>query len=129
VKVLTSSVLGFEAIVVALGIPVAARIGPLAGKPAAVWGGLLLVLLCVVALALVRRPGGLWAGWAVQGLVIASGLVVPVMAVLGSIFALLWWAAVHYGRRADALDARRAAAAGETSAAALAPPAGPEPEA
>ncbi len=110
-KVLTTSVLAFEAIVVALGIPVAVRLGPLAGRPVAVWGGLLLVLLCLAAIGLVRRPGGLWAGTAVQVLVLASALVVPAMAILGVMFALLWWAAIHYGAKADALDERRAAAA------------------
>jgi hypothetical protein len=106
VKVLTTSVLAFEAIVVALGIPVAARLGPLAGRPAAAWGGLLLVALCLLAIVLVRRRGALWAGTAVQVLLLATAVVVPAMAVLGAIFCLLWWAAVHYGRKADALDAR-----------------------
>ena len=104
-KVLGRSVLGFEAIVVALGIPVAMQLGPTAGRAVTVWVGLLLVLVCLLATGLVGRPSGVAAGWVVQGLVIATAVVVPAMLVLGLVFAGLWWAAVHYGRRADALSA------------------------
>ena len=76
-RVLATSVLAFEAIVVALGIPVAVRLGPAAGHGATPWVGALLVLLCILAAAMVTRPVGVALGWAVQVLVLAAGLLVP----------------------------------------------------
>ncbi len=42
---------------------------------------------------------------------IASGFVVPTMFFLGAVFAALWWASVHYGRKIDEAKARFAAQA------------------
>ena len=61
-----------------------------------------LAVLCLLTLGVVTRPQGPAVGWVVQALVIASGFLVPVMFVLGVIFALLWFAAVRMGTRADA---------------------------
>ncbi len=69
---------------------------------------LLSVLLCGV----VTRPGGVYLGWALQIALIASGVVVPMMYFLGVVFAALWWASVHFGRKVDAAKARFAAQAG-----------------
>lgn len=74
----------------------------------AVGGGV--ALLCLVAAALVRRPAGLWLGWAVQALLIASGLVVPMMFVVGAVFAVIWAVGIRLGGRIDAERAERAAA-------------------
>ena len=69
------------------------------------------MFLCVLLCGLVTRPGGVALGWALQVALIASGLVVPMMFVLGVIFAALWWASVHYGRKVDEAKARFAAQA------------------
>uniref|UniRef100_UPI003C7CC9F5 DUF4233 domain-containing protein n=1 Tax=unclassified Streptomyces TaxID=2593676 RepID=UPI003C7CC9F5 len=79
---------------------------------AAVWtvcgiGMLLSVLLCGV----ITRPGGVQLGWGLQILLVLSGFFVPMMFILGVIFAALWWASVHYGRRIDEAKARWAAQA------------------
>jgi hypothetical protein len=96
-------VLIMEAIVIGLAIPVAivlehARHG-LAGG---VGGGL---ALCALLLSgLVGRPGmpwALWAGTALQALIIAAGVVVPAMYVLGVIFAALWLTGIWLARRHD----------------------------
>ncbi|GGZ53602.1 DUF4233 domain-containing protein [Streptomyces bluensis] len=73
--------------------------------------------LCVLLCGLITRPGGVQLGWALQIALIASGFVVPVMFFLGAIFAALWWASVHFGRKVDEAKARFAAqaAAGEAS--------------
>ena len=71
-------------------------------------GMLLSVLLC----GMITRPGGVQLGWALQIALIASGFVVPTMFFLGAIFAVLWWASVHYGRKVDEAKARWAAQAG-----------------
>ena len=101
-KVLGTSVLAFQAIVLALFIPVGVTTswGATAG-----WIGAVLVLLCVVAIGLLRRPAGVAVGWAVQVLTIATGFIVPAMFALGAIFAALWWAALKYGRQADQMRA------------------------
>ncbi|MCB0915354.1 MAG: DUF4233 domain-containing protein [Actinobacteria bacterium] len=108
-KVLGASVLIFEAIVMGLFIPVAYFNGMLTDGPTAAWLGGGLAVMCLVGAGLVRRPFGVALGWVIQGLIIATGLLVPVMFALGAVFALLWWSAVHFGRRADSLSAGRAA--------------------
>jgi hypothetical protein len=65
---------------------------------------LLSVLLCGV----LSRPGGVAAGWVLQAALVASGFVVPMMFFLGAVFAALWWASVHFGRKVDEAKARRA---------------------
>jgi hypothetical protein len=67
------------------------------------------VLLCLVAAALVRHPAGLWVGSLVQVLLIASGVVLPTMYIVGVVFAALWVAAIVLGRRIDTERAERAA--------------------
>ncbi|WP_405390848.1 DUF4233 domain-containing protein [Streptomyces sp. NBC_01102] len=70
-------------------------------------GMLLSVLLCGV----ITRPGGVQLGWAFQIALVLSGFFVPMMFILGVVFAALWWASVHYGRVIDEAKARWAAQA------------------
>ncbi|MFE9167937.1 DUF4233 domain-containing protein [Streptomyces kebangsaanensis] len=73
------------------------------------------MLLCLLLCGLVTRPGGVALGWVLQVALIASGFVVPMMFFLGAVFAALWWASVHFGRKVDEAKARFAAqAAGPT---------------
>ncbi|MEU6392749.1 DUF4233 domain-containing protein [Streptomyces sp. NPDC046939] len=60
------------------------------------------VLLCGV----LSRPGGVQAGWALQIALILSGFWVPLMFFMGAVFAALWWASVHFGRKVDEAKAR-----------------------
>jgi hypothetical protein len=71
--------------------------------------------LSLVLSGLITRPGGVQLGWALQIALIASGFFVPTMFFLGAVFAALWWASVHYGRKIDEAKARFAAAQGEGS--------------
>lgn len=68
-------------------------------------GMLLSLLLC----GMLNRPGGVQLGWALQLALIAGGFVVPTMFFLGVVFAALWWASVHFGRKIDEAKARWAA--------------------
>ncbi|MCD9872360.1 DUF4233 domain-containing protein [Streptomyces guryensis] len=68
------------------------------------------MFLCVALCGVVTRPGGIVLGWALQVALVASGFVVPTMFFLGVVFAALWWASVHYGRKIDEAKARFAAA-------------------
>ncbi len=100
-RVLTSSVLIMEAIVLLLAIPVAVVAG---GQPT--WVGWLfaaLALACALLPGMFSRPFFVGAGWMLQALVIATGLIVGwMMFVLGAVFAALWWTALHLGRKAEA---------------------------
>lgn len=104
-RVLTSSVLIMEAIVLLLAIPVAVVAG---GQPA--WVGWLfaaLALVCALLPGMFRRPFFVPAGWLLQVLVIASGLLIGwMMVVLGAVFTALWWTALHLGGKAEAASAQ-----------------------
>ena len=64
------------------------------------------MVLCVLLCGMVTRPGGVALGWALQLALIASGVFVPTMYFMGAVFAALWWASVHYGRKVDEAKAR-----------------------
>ncbi len=101
-RMLCASVLFFEAIVVALAIPVALTFSEApSALVAAAFGGL--AIACLVGAGLVGRRGGITFGWVLQGLVLLTCLVVPAMLLLGLAFGGLWFLALRYGRRADAL--------------------------
>lgn len=103
-KVLCSSVLGIEAIVVLLATALATSAGSVTRTGLAWAAGLLLMVLLVAAAGTLRRPWGLTFGWVLQALVLASALVVGwTMLVVGGIFVVLWWLAIHTGSRVDAL--------------------------
>ncbi|WP_405737208.1 DUF4233 domain-containing protein [Streptomyces sp. NBC_00028] len=82
------------------------------------------MFLCLALCGVLTRPGGVAFGWALQIALIASGFVVPTMFFLGAIFAALWWASVHYGRKVDEAKARFAAQAAQAG-----PAEGPAPDA
>lgn len=69
------------------------------------------MVLCVLLCGMVTRPGGVALGWALQLALVASGVFVPTMYFMGAVFAALWWASVHYGRKVDQAKARFAAQA------------------
>ncbi|MEV8015244.1 DUF4233 domain-containing protein [Streptomyces sp. NPDC086554] len=69
------------------------------------------MLLCVLLCGMITRPGGLQLGWALQIALIASGFVVPTMFFMGAVFAVLWWASIHFGKKIDEAKARFAAQA------------------
>ncbi|MFS4093066.1 DUF4233 domain-containing protein [Streptomyces sp. AF1A] len=77
----------------------------------------LAMLLCVLLCGTVTRPGGVALGWALQIALIASGVFVPTMYFMGAVFAALWWASVHFGRKVDEAKARFAAQAQSSSTA------------
>jgi hypothetical protein len=72
------------------------------------------MVLCVALCGVITRPGGIALGWALQIALIASGIFVPTMYFMGAIFAGLWWASVHYGRKIDEAKARFAAQAAQS---------------
>ncbi len=99
---LCASVLVFEAIVLILAIPVAITIEHLPhGVAGGVGGGL--ALAAVLLAGLVGR--GRWAlvaGTILQVLIIAAGLAVPALYVLGVIFAAFWVGGILMANRLEA---------------------------
>ncbi|MGW7209761.1 DUF4233 domain-containing protein [Streptomyces sp. NPDC054837] len=73
------------------------------------------MFLCLALCGVITRPGGVALGWVLQIALIASGFAVPMMFFLGVVFAALWWASVHYGRKVDEAKARFAAQADSTT--------------
>lgn len=69
------------------------------------------MLVCVLLCGMLGRPGALAVGWVLQAALLVSGFVVATMFFLGLIFAALWWASIHYGRKVDEIRARHAAPA------------------
>ena len=110
-RTLCASVLAFEALVFALAIVPAATLTDASTTAIVVCG--LLVVGCVVAAALLRTAAGYVLGSVVQVLVISLGFVLPVMFVLGGLFAMLWVSAILVARRAERVVAAKAAAARE----------------
>jgi hypothetical protein len=109
---LCSTVLIMEAVVVALAIVPSIALGHMNGGTAGAIGG----AIAVVAIGLagcVGRPGMRWAlyaGSVLQLLVIAVGVVMPAMYVLGVIFAALWFTGIWLARKVE--SASRGAPAG-----------------
>ena len=107
IRRLCGTVLIMEAVVIGLAILPAIVLEhanrPLAGG---IGGGL---AVCALLLSgLVGRPGMGWAlkaGTVLQVLVIAAGIVVPAMYVLGVIFAALWVTGIWLARRYETPNA------------------------
>jgi hypothetical protein len=109
-RVLASAVLAFEWIVLGLAIPVAINVSDVSGGRAWITFAVATVL-CVAALRLLPRPAGVWCGWGVQIVAIGGGLFVPMLAIMGVIFAALYFAALRLGRQVDQAKMNNEAAA------------------
>lgn len=107
-KILCSAVLSIEAIVVFLGVVVAGTNGDHDNKTLIFVLGFALMILLFLAVGILRRPGGVTAGWILQIPVLAIGFLVPLMFFVGGIFVVLWYVAIHQGSKIDALKAQRA---------------------
>jgi hypothetical protein len=78
-----------EAIVVALALPVVAKLGG-GVSTAAGWIVGILALAMLAAALLQRRPWGLWLALVLQAAMVATVFVVPTLGALGIVFALVW---------------------------------------
>ncbi len=99
-RVLGSTVLILEALVVLLAIPIAINVSD-ANATYALIIGIALAGLLVLTVGVITKPIAVPIGWVLQVLVIASGIVVPTMFLVGGLFALLWFYAVRNGQRVD----------------------------
>jgi len=99
-RVLGSTVLVLEALVVLLAIPIAINVSD-ANASLALVMGIALAGLLILSIGVITKPIAVPLVWVLQVLVIASGFVVPTMFFVGAVFALLWFYAVRNGRRVD----------------------------
>lgn len=99
-RTLAATTLAAEALVVFFATLVASRLSSVGLTTSLVAGGVLLVL-CVLCAGMLRRPSGYALGWVLQLVIIASGFWVPIMFAIGVVFALIWWAAIHWGTRIE----------------------------
>jgi hypothetical protein len=104
VRVLGTSVLIFEAIVVGLAIPAALALTDVDPALVGWWfGGA--ALAGVVIAGLLRYRVGYLLGSLLQVAVIAAGFVLPAMFFMGALFALLWALALYFGHKAETVRA------------------------
>jgi hypothetical protein len=109
-----STVLSLEAFVVFFGTLVAfGLLKDTIPQPLVLGAGIVLALLLIGCCALLTRPLGYKIGWALQLVIIATGFAVPMMFVVGALFALTWWYGVVTGARIDRENKERDAAQAE----------------
>ncbi len=76
--------------------------------PALILGiGIALSLVMVFACAVLSKPWGVGLGWILQIVLILTGLVEPMMFLVGALFGLAWWYGIRTGIRIDSESAQR----------------------
>jgi hypothetical protein len=101
-----AAMLTLEAVILALSVPVMISIEDV-DTPLALGLGLGLAASCVVTAALLRHAWAYVMGHVLQVGAVCLGFVVPVMFLVGAMFAGLWALAFVVGRRIEADRARR----------------------
>ena len=95
-----AAILSLEAVALGLTTPVMISVADVpAGRALLI--GLGLAVACVVLAGLLRSEWAYAAGWAIQVGAVAVGFVIPMMFVLGGIFALLWGMGYFLGRKIE----------------------------
>lgn len=101
-----AAVLSLEGITIGLTIPVMISVAGVAASTA-LGVGLGLMVACILLAGLLRAEWAYLVGWVLQVAAIGLGVVVPMMFLLGGIFALLWGTAYFLGK---SIERERAAA-------------------
>lgn len=105
---LCSTVLAMEAVVVLLFIVPAKVLEHVSGGTAGAVGGGIALLAIILAGFVGRRRWALYAGSVLQFLVIAAGVLLPAMYILGVIFTALWFTGIWLARKVESQTAERA---------------------
>ena len=102
-KVMGSATLFFEAIVIALAIPVAISIYDVP-KATAMWTAFTLSLICILAVGAMRRGRrmAVVTGSVVQALVLLASFLVKPLLIPGIMFTLIWALAVKLSEKLPA---------------------------
>lgn len=105
-RALGSSVLAFEVIISFLFIPAALQESSV-NTNLIIGISLSQITVSILAMGFMGKKSGIYLGHLAQILLVASGLVVSWMFVLGLIFLGLWIMAIRIGRRTDELKASK----------------------
>ena len=101
-----AAVLSLEAITLGLTTPVLIAVVDVE-VGTALGIGLGLAVACLLVAGMLRREWAYLLGWLLQLAAIGLGLLIPLMFVLGGIFALLWGTAYFLGRKIERERAER----------------------
>ena len=101
-----AAMLTLQAVVLGLTTPVMISVASVS-VGTALWVGLGLTVACIVTAGMLRRPWAYYIGWAIQVASLALGFVIPLMFLLGAIFAALWAGAYFLGAKVDRERAER----------------------
>ena len=105
-RVLTSSVLVFEIILIVLLIPTILAFEN-RNQLVLIALSLAIVILAILAMGLMKKPIGLILGWIVQitlfviGGFVGLGFFAGAIWILAAIFTVLWYLAIRLGRKSD----------------------------
>lgn len=69
--------------------------------PTAFIGGAALIVALILVSGLLRFSWGVWLGWVMQAVLIATGILLPVMYVIGAAFVAIWVYCFVKGRQID----------------------------
>lgn len=76
--------------------------------PALILGiGIALSVVMILACAVLSKPWGVGLGWILQIVLILTGIVEPMMFLVGALFGLAWWYGIRTGIRIDCEAAKR----------------------
>jgi hypothetical protein len=70
-------------------------------------GGAILALLLAAATRIVRYPWGVWVGWVLQVVLIATGILLPALYIAAAFFVAMWIFCFVRARQIDHANARR----------------------
>ena len=99
-RMLAASTLTLEAFVVFFAALVAKDLSSLSAG-AAIGGGAVIAVACLLSAGLLRLQGGYLLGWALQLVLIGIGIWVPMMFFIGAMFAALWAVSLYWGARIE----------------------------
>jgi hypothetical protein len=102
-----AAMLILQAVVLGLTTPVMISVSGV-DVSTALWVGIGLTVACIVTAGMLRRPWAYLVGWVIQVASFGLGFVIPMMFLLGAIFASLWAGAYFLGRKIDIEKAERA---------------------
>lgn len=69
--------------------------------PIAFIGGGVLCVLMVAVIPVLRYRWGLICGWILQGIIVATGILMPLMFIVGGLFLIMWVYCMVVGARID----------------------------
>ena len=95
-----AAILSLEGVALGLTTPVLISVSGV-DTSTALWVGLGLAVACFVLAGMLRGEWAYALGWVLQGVAIGLGFLIPMMFVLGSVFALLWGTAYFLGRKIE----------------------------